>query len=193
MSIQEPALDWLSVNELWIDIMGGSGSNPNPDEEQLSALPSPSDKAAAAIHFHVLIVDDNESDVFLIQEAMNSTRLPLTLHIAKDGEEAVRFFDWADSYSDVPCPALVILDINLPKKQGDDVLKHMRQSRKCADALVLVVSSSDSAKDREQMTSLGANGYFRKPSQYDDFMKLGDIVKGLLGGPGPLRKSTSRA
>jgi chemotaxis family two-component system response regulator Rcp1 len=140
----------------------------------------------------VLIVDDNESDVFLIQEAIGSTRLQLTLHIAKDGEQAIRFFDRADAHPEMPCPSLVILDINLPKKQGGEVLKHMRQSPKCAHALVLVVSTSDSAKDREQMTNLGADGYFRKPSQYDEFMKLGDIVKGLLGGPAPLSKSTDQ-
>jgi two-component system, chemotaxis family, response regulator Rcp1 len=140
----------------------------------------------------VLIVDDNEPDVFLIQEAMEATRLPLRLHIAKDGEQAVRFFDRADTDPDMPCPALVILDINLPKKHGGEVLKHMRQSSKCAETLVMVVSTSDSANDREQMTKLGADGYFRKPSQYDEFMKLGDIVKGLLSGPAPLRKSTGR-
>jgi chemotaxis family two-component system response regulator Rcp1 len=192
MNTQEPALGWPSVSESWIGIMDGSGSNPNPDEDQRSASPSPSDKASVGTHFHVLIVDDNESDVFLIQEAIGSTRLQLTLHIAKDGEQAIRFFDRADAHPEMPCPSLVILDINLPKKQGGEVLKHMRQSRKCANALVLVVSTSDSAKDREQMTNLGADGYFRKPSQYDEFMKLGDIVKGLLGGPAPLSKSADR-
>lgn len=92
----------------------------------------------------------------------------------------------------MPCPALVILDINLPKKQGGDVLKYMRKSHRCAEAIVLVVSTSDSASDREQMTSLGANGYFRKPSQFDEFMKIGDVVKGLLGRPA-LRKSSGHA
>ena len=56
----------------------------------------------------------------------------------------------------------------------------MRKSRRCGNALVIAVSSSDSAKDREEMTSLGANGYFHKPSAYADFMKLGEMVKGLL-------------
>jgi chemotaxis family two-component system response regulator Rcp1 len=140
----------------------------------------------------VLIVEDNESDVFLIREVIKETRLPLTLHFAKDGEQAIRFFDLADGDSDIPCPALVILDINLPKKEGGDVLKHMRENRKCADALVIAVSTSDSAQDRERMTNLGANEYFRKPSDYDEFMKLGDIVKALLGGHAPLGKSTGR-
>lgn len=128
----------------------------------------------------MLIVDDNESDAFLIQEAIGATRLPLTLHVAKDGEQAIRFFDRADAHPELPCPALVLLDINLPKMQGDLVLKYMRHSRRCANALVVAVSTSDSERDRRGMTDLGANGYFRKPSTYDEFMKLGGIVKALL-------------
>jgi two-component system, chemotaxis family, response regulator Rcp1 len=133
----------------------------------------------------VLIVEDNESDVFLIREAIKAAKLSVMLHIVKDGEQAVRFFDRVDSDANTPSPALVILDINLPKKQGDEVLKYMRQSRNCAKSLVIAISSSESARDRELMTNLGADGYFRKPSDYDDFMKLGEIVKALLGGSIP--------
>jgi DNA-binding response OmpR family regulator len=129
----------------------------------------------------VLIAEDNESDVFLIQDAIETAKLDVALHIVKDGEQAIRFFDQADSDADMPCPALVILDINLPRKHGNAVLQHMRLSRKCGKALVLAVSSSASDRDREEMAKLGANGYFQKPSDYDDFMKLGDIIKGLLG------------
>jgi chemotaxis family two-component system response regulator Rcp1 len=60
-------------------------------------------------------------------------------------------------------------------------LKYMRQSQKCGKALVIAVSTSDSIRDRELMTNLGAHGYFRKPSTYDEFMKLGDMIKALLG------------
>lgn len=131
----------------------------------------------------MLIVEDNESDVFLIEEAIQATALPLILQVVKDGEQAVRFFDQTDADATLPCPALVILDINLPKKQGGDVLKHMRRSRRCAEALVIAVSTSDSAGDREQMRSLGANAYFHKPSEYDQFMKLGEAIKALLQRP----------
>jgi CheY-like chemotaxis protein len=182
MNTQEPALVWLSVSESWIGIKGGSGSNPNSDEDQPSGLRSPSDKISAGVRDYVLVIEDNESDVFLIQEAIEVSAVQLTVHVAKDGEQAVQFFDRVDGDSDMPCPALVILDINLPKKQGGDVLKHMRQSRKCSGALVLVVSTSDSAQDRERMAKLGADGYFRKPSAYDEFMKLGEIIKKLLNG-----------
>lgn len=133
----------------------------------------------------MLIIEDNEADVFLIQEAIEATKLRVTLHVVKDGEQAVRFFDRADADASMTCPVLIVLDINLPKKQGSEVLKHMRQSRKCANAPVVVVSTSDSVRDREQMRNLGANAYFRKPSKYDDFMKFGDMVKALLGDTAP--------
>jgi CheY-like chemotaxis protein len=172
--------------------MGGSGSNRNPDEDQSSGLRSPSEVTSADIHFHVLIVEDNEADVFLIQEAIEVTRLPLTVDIAQDGEQAVQLFDQLDNDPEMPCPALVILDINLPKRHGGDVLKHMRRSRRGAHVPVLVVSTSHAAHDREEMMRLGANGYFRKPSDYDEFMKLGDIVKAMLGGAASMKKTRGR-
>jgi two-component system, chemotaxis family, response regulator Rcp1 len=133
-------------------------------------------------------VEDNESDVFLIQEALEAAKFPVTLHVVTDGEQAVRFFDQADGDANMPCPVLVILDINLPRKQGGEVLKYMRTTRRCRNAVVIAVSTSDSPQDREQMTNLGANAYFRKPSEYDDFMKLGGLVKRLLdSAPPPLK------
>lgn len=128
----------------------------------------------------MLVIEDNESDVFLIQEAIENANFPVAVHVVNDGEQAVRFFDLADKDITMPCPALVILDINLPKKQGGEVLKYMRQSSRSANALVVVVSTSETARDREQMEKLGANRYFRKPSGYDQFMQLGEIVKTLL-------------
>ena len=133
----------------------------------------------------MLIVEDNEADVFLIREAIESKRLPLVLHILRDGEQAVRYFDRMDADPSLPCPSLVILDINLPKRQGSDVLQHMRRTRRCGGALVIAVSTSDSARDREQMTRLGANSYFRKPSEYAAFMQLGEMVEALLATAEP--------
>lgn len=128
-------------------------------------------------------MEDNESDVFLIQQAIEAAKLSLALHVVTDGNQAVRFFERVESDATLPVPALVILDINLPKMQGSDVLRHMRQSRRCGGAQVIVVSTSGSENDRKLMTELGANGYFRKPSEYDEFMKLGDMVKALLAEP----------
>jgi chemotaxis family two-component system response regulator Rcp1 len=125
-------------------------------------------------------VEDNKADVFLIRAALAATHLNPEIHVVNDGEEATRFFDDLDQDSSSACPALVILDINLPKKQGADVLTHIRNSFRCPNALILVATTSDSPQDRQEMRQLGANGYFRKPSEYDAFLKLGDLVKELL-------------
>jgi CheY-like chemotaxis protein len=183
MNIQEPVLDWPSASELWTGTMAGSGSSRNPDMDQPSISHSRHDVSSTDIPYNVLIVEDDDSDLFLIQEALGCTRLPLTIQAVKDGEQAIRFFDMVDADPALSCPALVILDINLPKRQGGDVLENMRQSRRCASAPVIVVSTSESPRDRQRMASLGANRYFRKPSDYEEFMKLGDIARTLLPDP----------
>lgn len=128
----------------------------------------------------ILIVEDNDSDILLMREAVHASLPNAELHVVHDGERAIQFLDAADLDENAPCPALVILDINLPKKQGAQVLRHMRASRTCANTLVLVATSSDSAQDRAEMGQLGANRYFRKPSDCDAFLKLGEIVKFML-------------
>jgi chemotaxis family two-component system response regulator Rcp1 len=128
----------------------------------------------------ILVVEDNRGDIFLIREAIRAAQLDADLHIVQDGEKAVRFIEQVDEDESVPCPSLVVMDINLPKKQGGEVIEQMRKSRRCANALTVVVTSSDDDKDRHAMAKLGVREYFCKPSQYEDFMKLGGIIKRLL-------------
>lgn len=127
------------------------------------------------------MVEDSKTDVFLIREAIASARVDADLHFVSDGDAATQFFDSADADANAPCPTLILLDLNLPKTSGHDVLRHLRGSRKCGHAAVLIVSSSDAAGDREGVADLGVDGYFRKPSDYYEFMKLGNLVKRLLG------------
>ncbi|HWB82598.1 MAG TPA: response regulator [Bryobacteraceae bacterium] len=128
----------------------------------------------------ILIVEDNSADVFLIRTAISSAGVDLEIDVLKDGEQAIQHFNEAGAESSVPCPVVVILDINLPKKDGGDVLRHIRKNSRCKESVVIVVSTSDTPGDRLEMAQLGANGYFHKPSGYGDFMKLGDMVKGFL-------------
>lgn len=135
---------------------------------------------------HILIVEDSSADALLIRHAIKAANLDVDFHIVKDGEQAILFFDQADVDNATLYPTLVILDINLPRKQGGEVLRHMRKSPKCGKALVIAVSTSDSTQDRETMKELGANGYFHKPSKYADFMKLGDMIKDVLSETHPV-------
>ena len=129
----------------------------------------------------ILIVEDNKADVFLMREAIEAAELGAEIHVVSDGDEAFEFIDRADADDAAPCPSLFIVDLNLPKRSGLEVLEHLRKSRKCFKAIVLIATSSDSVPERNQAKKLGTNGYFRKPSNYDDYLKLGEVVGTLLG------------
>ena len=134
----------------------------------------------SARQLQILIVEDNNSDAYLIRKAIEGANLSVDFQIARDGQQAVQFIDALQNDPAKPCPDVVILDINLPKKGGGDVLKHMRSHSRCAQVHVIVVSTSDSERDRQIMQQLGADAYFPKPSEFDEFMKLGDLVKDVL-------------
>ena len=131
----------------------------------------------------ILVVEDNKSDIFLIREALQTARVVANVHVVMDGDSAVRFFDAADADENAPCPALVLLDINLPKRNGNEVLAHLRQSARCGAARVIIVSSSDAPRERAAVAGLAAANYFKKPSDYSEFMKLGSLAKELLELP----------
>jgi len=159
--------------------MAASGSNQNPDADRNSASRSQSEAKTGAA-WQILIAEDNKSDVSLIQRALKSSGIEIQTYVADDGEKAVRFFEQADADAAAPCPDLVLLDINMPRYKGGDILRKLRASSRCKNALVLVVTSSNSVRDREEMDALGADGYFRKPSEFSEFMALGQIVRDLL-------------
>jgi two-component system, chemotaxis family, response regulator Rcp1 len=123
-----------------------------------------------------------------MREALEVAKLPANLHVVSDGEMAIRYIDELNADDAAPCLSLVLLDLNLPKKPGIEVLEHLRRTQKCGNSLVVVVSSSDSIKDRAEAASMGADAYFRKPSGYEAYIKIGEIVKDLLmveQPPGP--------
>jgi CheY-like chemotaxis protein len=125
-------------------------------------------------------VEDNRTDVFLIQEAIGSCRIDAEIEIVRDGQAALSYFENVDASRADACPDLILLDMNLPKRSGDEVLKHLRTSTNCRHSKVLIVSSSDAPEDRQAVETSGVAGYFRKPSSYDEFMKLGPLIRTLL-------------
>ncbi len=118
--------------------------------------------------------------MLIIEEAIALCGLSIDLHVVDDGEKALAFLQRADADGEAPCPQLLLLDLNLPKRSGKEVLSLMRESGKCKDIPVLVITSSNSPRDRKEMAELGADSYFRKPSSYAEFLKIGEVVKTLL-------------
>lgn len=131
---------------------------------------------------YILLVEDNEGDVRLVMEALEEHGVIRELRVARDGHEAIKFLNELESDTDAECPALVLLDLNLPRVRGEYVLARIRQSSRCRDIPVVVLTSSDAPRDRALVTALGATGYWRKPPDLADFFKLGEVVKHFLDG-----------
>jgi len=126
------------------------------------------------------VAEDNEGDAYLIRAAIRTAGVDATIQVVRDGEAATDVFDHADADATQPCPSLLILDLNLPKKRGPQVLAHLRRSKRCNSIAVIVVSSTGSLLERQNILDLGANVFFQKVSQLKEFMKLGDVVKRAL-------------
>jgi CheY-like chemotaxis protein len=157
---------------------GESGSSPSPDKDQPSTSLSPPEHARKRPR--ILIVEDSKTDVFLIREAISAIGIDADIDLIRDGHSAARYFDDADASQTAQCPDLVLLDLNLPKTSGHEVLERLRASASCRSAKVLVVSSSGAPADRDAAEQQAVSGYFTKPSDYVEFMKLGPIIKSLL-------------
>lgn len=125
----------------------------------------------------ILLAEDNRADVFLIREALQEHHIDHDLHVVEDGGQAIEYVDRMGLDEALPCPDVVLLDMNLPKVEGPQVLSALRRHPACSLTPVIVVSSSDAARDRDEMARLGVSHYFRKPSNLDDFMKLGSLVR----------------
>jgi len=116
----------------------------------------------------------------MVQEAFREHDIRAVLHIVQDGEDATRFIDAADTNESAPTPELVLLDLNLPKRSGTEVLAYLRRSKRSAKAKVLIVTSSNSPLDRAATQQMGIIGHFLKPPQLEEFLRLGEIVEGAL-------------
>ena len=127
-----------------------------------------------------MLVEDNGTDVFLVQEAIKAHHLPVRLLLFTDGEAAIEFVERVDGDSAIAPPRLFLLDLNLPRRSGSEVLARIRQSPKCGRVPVVIVTSSDLEKERTLIAELGATDYFRKPAGYDAFLAIGKVIQRLL-------------
>jgi CheY-like chemotaxis protein len=129
----------------------------------------------------VLLVEDNPTDVFVIKEAIERSGLDLNLRVASNGEEALLYLQGLSGSEKTSCPALVLLDLNLPKVGGIEVLRKLRSSSPCNHTPVIVVTSSIAEADRAAVRRLGAEAYFEKPTSLEAYMELAEVVKRILG------------
>lgn len=126
----------------------------------------------------ILLIEDNPADVFLIKEAMRAHGIDFDLQWLSDGEEALGHVNSLRASS--RRPELILLDLNLPKVDGKELLSHIRRNQHLAETPVVILTSSDSPHDRSETASLGASCYIKKPPTLDEFLRVGGTIKGLL-------------
>ena len=131
----------------------------------------------------MVLVEDQQADELLIRESL-ALRFPdADVTVLRDGEQMMRWIDMIESEY-APCPDIILLDLNLPRFRGEQVLERLRTTPRCGPVPVVIVSSSDAPTDQAIAARLGSARYFRKPQDYNAFMKLGDLVHDVLYSKG---------
>ncbi len=124
----------------------------------------------------ILLIEDNPGDIRLTKEALNEGKVLNKLHVVEDGMEALAFLNREGKYSDVPRPELILLDLNLPKKDGRDVLAEIKTNENLKRIPVVVLTTSRSEEDILKSYDLNANCYITKPV---DLVQFIEVVKSI--------------
>ena len=127
--------------------------------------------------FHILLVEDNVEDIYLTQEAMKESSIPYSLNVVRDGEEAMSYLLRQGKYADIVQPDIILLDLNLPKKNGLEVLKEIKDNPDVRRIPVIVLSTSSAQEDIQKACDLKANCYIIKPINFDKFLK---VIKSIM-------------
>jgi CheY-like chemotaxis protein len=128
---------------------------------------------------NILVVDDDVNDVFLLRRAFQRANLAAALRVAQDGEQAVAYLGGQGEYADreqYPLPALILLDLKMPRKSGFEVLEWLRRQPGLRRLIVVVLSSSNQHSDINRAYDLGANSYLVKPAGFDRLLELVESV-----------------
>jgi CheY-like chemotaxis protein len=128
--------------------------------------------AGTGMPIEVLLVEDSPGDVRLTQEAFRDANRSIHLHVASDGVEAMAFLRREGTYVDKPRPDIILLDLNLPRMDGREVLVHIKEDDSLKTIPTVILTTSDSEADIVKCYQLQANCYLSKPVQLDAFESL---------------------
>jgi len=131
----------------------------------------------------ILVIEDNRSDVFLLDRALKKQDLRFELIHLLDGGEALAFIRRQGTYAGAAIPDLILMDLNLSKYTGEEILREIRATQHLAGVPVCAWSSSQSRRDDALLKDLGVSQFITKPSGLDQFMEIGKTIKDVLAGP----------
>jgi CheY-like chemotaxis protein len=127
----------------------------------------------------ILLVEDREDDAFLIRKAFERTQVHAAIQVVRDGEEAISYLSGVGRYrnrAEYPLPWLVLLDLKMPRVDGFEVLKWIRQESDCKSLVVVVLTSSEQMRDVETAYALGANSFLLKPLDFENTTALAEAI-----------------
>jgi CheY-like chemotaxis protein len=119
----------------------------------------------------VLMVEDDEGDVLMTREAFEYYKISNRLHVVTDGEQALQFLRQVGPYSDAPRPGLILLDVNLPRRSGLEVLAELKQDPGLLMIPVVMLTTSRAEQDIIRSYSLHANAFISKPVDFEHFIE----------------------
>lgn len=121
---------------------------------------------------NILLIEDNEGDILLTKEALTEHQVSNNISVVKDGWEAVLYLEKKETYKDAISPDLILLDINLPKMNGHEVLKAIKENEKIKHIPVIMLTTSNNPNDILQCYKQYANCYITKPADVNEFSKV---------------------
>jgi CheY-like chemotaxis protein len=127
----------------------------------------------------VLLVEDDPADVLMIREAFEQHQIRSPLHVVGDGEQALQFLRRSGEYAGVPRPGLILLDLNLPRRNGLEVLAEVKADQDLAPIPVVMLTTSSAQEDILRSYSLHASAYITKPVDYDRFIDVIGQIDGF--------------
>lgn len=125
----------------------------------------------------ILLVEDNPGDADLARETLTTSKIKNNLHVVTDGEKAMDFLRKRGSYTSVPRPDIILLDLNLPRKDGREVLAEIKQDEDLKRIPVVILSSSKADEDVVKSYNLHANCYISKPLDFTQFVKVVQAIE----------------
>lgn len=131
---------------------------------------------------HILLVEDNEGDILLTTDALEDAKVDVVLDIVRDGSEAISFVNKVGRYASMELPDLILLDVNLPKKSGHEVLQYLKENHFLKDLSVIMLSTSSSEHDIRQSYDQSAIYFLTKPFVVADFIKVIETIEHLCVG-----------
>ena len=127
----------------------------------------------------ILLVEDDEADILILKRALKKCEITNPLYVTNNGEEALEFLTHKNKYSDTksaPRPGLILLDINMPRMDGRELLEKIKNNLSLRSIPTIILTTSKSENDIENMYKLGANSYIPKPINFKDFIIIIDII-----------------